>query len=337
MDNDGVSPIISMILIISIMLLVTGALLAWGVPTIQRMEADAQYRNARNNMEVIDVTIEDLLQEGEGATRTERVVFSGGQVLIKSSSERWILSYSLTDVDVVYSGLDDGDSLFAINSSVPLVNVSVYWPQGDDFSRYVPYFNISGTTVIDAFEDLVGLVLIEVRDASDNVPISRLWLFDIGCIIYKMASPIGEFTIKEVNGALLTDTPGGESILSESSGTIERVGESLLLTMIPLSPSGATSGGAGSYSLSFKSVYVGIRESSDVYFLRVQIYDLNNERWNETWYDHFIQDWNYASSHRLTQGFEGFVPDDEGVIYQADEAIELKLVESVIDVDMERR
>ena len=81
-DTSAVSPIISAILLLTIMLVTVGSIMAWAIPRIQQMEADAQYSSVYSSFEVFDSRADDLMYAAPGTTRTTAFSVGGGDLLI---------------------------------------------------------------------------------------------------------------------------------------------------------------------------------------------------------------------------------------------------------------
>ncbi|MFL2941604.1 MAG: hypothetical protein ACJZ2N_02250, partial [Candidatus Poseidoniales archaeon] len=77
-SEEAVSPIIGTILILGIMVSITGTMLAWGIPQIQESEAYAIYTSAQNNFLNFDDDMDQVILQGEGASRVSTVSFSAG-------------------------------------------------------------------------------------------------------------------------------------------------------------------------------------------------------------------------------------------------------------------
>ncbi|MBA3043515.1 hypothetical protein FP804_00070, partial [archaeon] len=162
-DKEAVSPIISMILLITIVLVVTAAILQWATPILQRSQNEANYGAVLGYFNALDSTFEDVVNMGEGASRTVDVSVGAGNIYISEiMNETWIVSYNFEgEQRVNFSGLDDGDNKVTIKPSAG-INVTVYFPEDGDIG--VPHYPTS--TVGDEFSfarDLIGTVYIRVN------------------------------------------------------------------------------------------------------------------------------------------------------------------------------
>ncbi|MBU3902006.1 MAG: hypothetical protein KKE04_01415, partial [Candidatus Thermoplasmatota archaeon] len=95
-DKEAVSPIISMILLITIVLVVTAAILQWATPILQRSQNEANYGAVLGYFNALDSTFEDVVNMGEGASRTVDVSIGAGNIYISEiMNETWVVSYGL--------------------------------------------------------------------------------------------------------------------------------------------------------------------------------------------------------------------------------------------------
>ncbi|MEW6069653.1 MAG: hypothetical protein AB1485_03470 [Candidatus Thermoplasmatota archaeon] len=95
-DNEAVSPIISMILLIMIMLVVTAGIMQWATPVIQRAQYEAHYGATQGYFNALDLAIEDVVKGGVNSTR-EMFVNIGGGELYFGGMENWRISYNETN------------------------------------------------------------------------------------------------------------------------------------------------------------------------------------------------------------------------------------------------
>ena len=96
-SEEAVSPIIGTILILGIMVSITGTMLAWGIPQIQESEAYAIYTSAQNNFLNFDDDMDQVILQGEGASRVSTVSFSAGTFVHRSDLDQ--IRYYYTNVN----------------------------------------------------------------------------------------------------------------------------------------------------------------------------------------------------------------------------------------------
>ena len=131
------------------MVSITGTMLAWGIPQIQESEAYAIYTSAQNNFLNFDDDIDQVILQGEGASRVSTVSFSAGTFVHRSDLDQ--IRYYYTNVnwsDPKIVGVENGSEEFAILDSKGTVNefiVNITYPngtswQGSSSSRLVNGF-----------------------------------------------------------------------------------------------------------------------------------------------------------------------------------------------------
>ena len=325
-DKEAVSPIISMILLITIVLVVTAAILQWATPILQRSQSEANYSSALGYFNVLDSAFEDVVNMGEGASRSVDVSVGAGNIYISETmNETWVVSYNFEGQPRVnISKLNDGDKEFDISTSVD-VNITIYWPKGDDFGAPDYHNNIERvSTVLGARENLTGAIYMNISNNVTSEKVAELWLFDITPITYELQSAFGTYYIKSVNGGIITQATGQKYVTNEP--LFKETGSSLLLYMTQTKATNLRGGGSGSYSFTLNMKNMDIRNNMtmDVYNLTLQIYDQQGEDWNKAWYSYFELN-------------SGFIDDGDSLLYSTGEPnkkITLKLMSCNIDVNM---
>jgi hypothetical protein len=108
-DVDAVTPIVSTLLLITIMLTIISSILYWSIPTMNRISWDTEYRTTMAGFEALDAALEDTVQGGvAGSTRTIRISVPDGTLLSRPRSSRWYLSYTYdNEFDFEIYGMDD--------------------------------------------------------------------------------------------------------------------------------------------------------------------------------------------------------------------------------------
>ena len=354
-DKEAVSPIISMILLITIVLVVTAAILQWATPILQRSQNEANYGAVLGYFNALDSTFEDVVNMGEGASRTVDVSVGAGNIYISESmNETWVVSYGLNkSLRIRFFDLDDGNNEFRINSTKTVdVNITVSWYDinGDyvDCNNTNTGNSLSGGSLkpITVHRDIVGTVNITVTNSTTNETLAELWLFDITPITYELPSAFGTYYIKSVNGGIITQATGQKYVTNEP--LVKETGSSLLLYMIQTKATNLRGGGSGSYSFTLNMKNMNIRNnmSRDVYNLTLQIYNEQEEGWNDAWYSHFLTGWKNAKVSGKETNYTGFVSDEggDGLLYKTNNTtnpelygttpITLRLMSCNMDVNM---
>ena len=96
-DNIGVSPIISTMLLLVLMLSMISAILMWGTPTIETMETLNHHRNLLTQLESVDADLETILYEGTNVSRTRELSNFQGSINVIENDELWIASFNTVD------------------------------------------------------------------------------------------------------------------------------------------------------------------------------------------------------------------------------------------------
>ncbi len=108
LDTDAVSPLISTIIIITMMLTVNTMIILWGTPTIYNYHSQNEYHLASAYFESVHGDIRALLSDGVGAARTTTMHIPSGEFYLESDREYWITSYNrYQDRDVLFHSFSD--------------------------------------------------------------------------------------------------------------------------------------------------------------------------------------------------------------------------------------
>ncbi|MDI6917191.1 MAG: hypothetical protein QMC80_05285, partial [Thermoplasmatales archaeon] len=200
-EKEAVSPIISMILLITIVLVVTAAILSWATPILQRSQSEANYGAVLGYFNALDSGFEDVVNMGEGASRTVDVSVGAGSIYMSESmNETWVVSYGFEGQPRVnISGLDDeskttADKNFTVDSTPSQnVNVTVYKVEDNNFRNICVggYDNEPTPNQVSAIEGITGTVYIRVNNSGNTETLAELWLFDITPITYELSSAFG--------------------------------------------------------------------------------------------------------------------------------------------------
>ncbi|MCG2827195.1 MAG: hypothetical protein L6265_11455, partial [Thermoplasmatales archaeon] len=328
----------------------------WATPILQRSQNEANYGAVLGYFNALDSTFEDVVNMGEGASRTVDVSVGAGNIYISEiMNETWVVSYGLNEsVRINISGLEDdakgvGDKKVTVESNPTSlsVNLTIYKVDGNDFKNIFSTTETTPATVGPASEEFTGTVYIRVAN-SINETLAQLWLFDITPITYELPSAFGTYYIKSVNGGIITQATGQKYVTNEP--LVKETGSSLLLYMIQTKATNLRGGGSGSYSFTLNMKNMNIRNnmSREVYNLTLQIYDASSgNKWGDTWYSHFLTGWKNAEVNGEGKGYTGFAPDEggDGLLYKTNnntvnpelygaEPITLKLMSCNMDVNM---
>lgn len=336
--KQAVSPILSTIFILTITLMVTSSLLIWGVPTVQKLQYESQYLSTKNYFDIIDNAMDEVVREGNGSARTVSVLINNGFFTTEKFTERWIIYYDLiADQNITYSGFDDNDKNFTIYTNISRINITIQWINENGVNATFQRNNVQPINGTYEFKDTYGtvpynlngidengnlrIVKIGVHNATSGIRFSELWLFDIGSIKYSLSSPIGFYSLKEINNGVVEEIPGG-TIVEDLPYFIERRGKTITLGMIQLNTSG---GGSGSLKVKMKNEYSEIIKNSIVYNLRMEIFSTEKDAFVYSWYNLF------SENHQT----KGFFKEGGRLLYKAEHnKVELKLLHTIIKVEV---
>ena len=124
--SKGVSEIATMALYVGIAVTAISGSLTVGVPAIENMQDAASIQRAQNFMIQVDSSVQEVVSEGQGSTRTLRTNFDKGQLYFDNSTNS--LVYELkTDASVIspQSTRTTGNVVLSSNADVSVFNTSV--------------------------------------------------------------------------------------------------------------------------------------------------------------------------------------------------------------------
>lgn len=243
-SDEGVSPVIGMILVLAISVVGIVAILYWGLPAIDEMKASVEYRSVTTQFTELDATIKELVAgTTEKTAKRWQPALNRGSIVVESGSEGWLLAadrYSATkDYDFVWYGLDDGDHTFqatqlsrleglATGADVTSWTMEAYIVTGTASSTQV---NVSldpnsarQMTAVDWVYSTQRTFYLFVKGEATATPqritgatfkfemysgsglVAEAWYMNTGRIDYDLASSIGNREIVENNGALMVGT-----------------------------------------------------------------------------------------------------------------------------------
>lgn len=221
-SEEAVSPIIGTILILGIMVSITGTMLAWGIPQIQESEAYAIYTSAQNNLLNFDADMDQVILQGEGASRTSTVSFSAGTFVHRSDLDEIRYYYNNVDwADPKIVGIENGSEEFAITDVKEIVsdfNVTINYPNGTSWS------GSSLARLINGFPALVYGTTGTYSDASNSTQVGGFLIYGTDSLSYNYGSVSGVYKMRMFNGGIVSRDPGGPFYVS-SKPLIRSVGE----------------------------------------------------------------------------------------------------------------
>lgn len=124
--SKGVSEIVTMALYVGVAVTAISGALTVGVPTIENMQDAASIQKAQNFMSQVDSSVQEVVSEGEGSTRTLSTNFDRGQLYFENKTNS--LVYELqTDASVIspQATRRTGNVILSSNADVSVHNTSV--------------------------------------------------------------------------------------------------------------------------------------------------------------------------------------------------------------------
>lgn len=293
-DESAVSPIISAILLLTIMLITVGSIMGWAIPRITQMENDAQYEGVYSGFEIFDSRVDDVIYGSPGTTRSTGLAVGGGDIFLEHSNGYILVYWSLIPDNVTVSDVDsvDGGFKFVFDER-----------PGDNLTA-----NITGTggrgsfpcnaSTYDLFtsNSIVGKVepgfkfgdLQHVRIHNHTEDLAEIYYFKVNVMEHQMPTSDGYYEIKWVNGAIITNR--GSSI-GAVSGTpyIYPKDDAIFMNIIDLKANGSNgfvSAGKGSYSVIIKNAGVESLATKSVYGIRMSYHTEYTKGWNIYYINH---------------------------------------------------
>lgn len=333
-SEEAVSPIIGTILILGIMVSITGTMLAWGIPQIQESEAYAIYTSAQNNFLNFDADMDQVILQGEGASRTSTVSFSAGTFVHRSDLDQ--IRYYYTNVawsEPKLLGIENGSEEFAITDSKEVVTnykVSIKYPNGTVWN------GTSLSRFVTGFPALVYGTTATYTSTENSTQIGGFLLYGTDSLSYSYASVSGVYKMRMFNGGIVSREPGGPFFVS-SKPLMRSIGEggsyesiSFYQTDYNMSFS-AKSVMAGNYAFDARN-QGGNDNALEIYSLRMGFsgdsaialknYYLTNWDFSRTTY-YFTST---ESTKAANMGFE------EDILYSQDTAFDFRVLERNIHV-----
>lgn len=124
--SKGASQLVTMGMYVAVAVTAISAALNVGVPAIENMQEAASIEKAQNFMQQVDNSVEEVVSEGEGSTRTVSVNFDRGETYFDNQSNS--LVYALeTDASVIspQTSRRNGNIILSSNADVSVSNTSV--------------------------------------------------------------------------------------------------------------------------------------------------------------------------------------------------------------------
>ena len=365
-DRRGISPILSTMLILLLMVTMITSILLWGTPTVDEFKTGNQYVSMRGLMETIDHRVDFLTSMGVNSSVNMDIIVPTGSLRVESDLEFWTVSYNLespsidTGIDFHYGDFEmdeeDRDVGFTIYSPLnQSADVVVEWMET---GFVVPHYGVflNGSRNFTTIEPLDGTFSITVRLNENKEVLSRCIVFPVNSIRGDFASPKGRFAFRAVNGGIVTEYPSPnnpklvsapeylESFSRTESGSPDSnslsMGDYLILNIMKFNSTGIDKAGQGSYDMSLSYSKMTPYEIGRVQNVRIHV----NGKYQRCIYGGFA----YKFSKGFTEigSFSGFVEESETESllfkventgnYEKENIVNLRINEHFISVDLEK-
>jgi len=297
-NGSAVAPVVGVILLLAIMISIVGSILLWGVPLLRDMENDAKFDSARSNFMVLNSRTKELMQEGEGSSKTATISLPGGDMYIIENLERWVVYYSLLPMNVTFQNLTDGDAVFDFyfdNDSYNLVelNVTVVWRHND---TAVNYTTTNGR--ISADHPLSGSVSIFIYNVTANgsKPLAHAFMDNLGGIQYYQQLENQRVQIRAVNGGLVSDQGTSLGQVISSPLVVQgnaRGSRTINVFLIDTEVEGIGSGSRGTFNIEMNYVYGEVLAARTVHNMNIMI----DSPMSFGYYFYFLQNYDFLANN----------------------------------------
>lgn len=245
-EEDAVSPVVGMILVLAISIVGIAAILYWGLPAIDEMKANVEHRSVEAQFEELDSSIKELVAgTTEKTAKRWQPSLNRGQILVANNTEGWLYATELynssADHDFVWTDFDDGDRVFQIKyrGSAPYISnvvVQAYLVDDSTSPTQLRVSTTSGGTTQMVAADLPtwsssdAIRTFYLRTATADMPITNAtfkfkiytngtllaeaWYVPTGRIDYRLEAGLGVKQVIENNGAVLTGDGNGFALLN---------------------------------------------------------------------------------------------------------------------------
>lgn len=324
-DEAGAESIISTVLLLAIMISVSGGMLAWGIPQLQRSEALASFTATHSNFEALEGQMEAVLMQGEGASRTGGIASSAGLITLNSKGDRWLMVWtlvdwaelSLTDVALEQTSFKVQDLTSAFGVPPQNWRVTLTWP-ANGTTLEVGLQNGRAEFGTPLTPPLEGTV-----QTANNTIVGGFRWFDPDVIKYRYPSVTGVYAIQLANGGVLVKEPGAiyrvtnaPLVLGQGPGQPLR---SMVFNLVELNSSSSPVNivTAGRWTISLSNAGSTVIAPDPVYALHLQFFGPAKKAWLNYFY--------------LDHGFIRSSTQDEVSVSQA-EPFNLMIIETEIQI-----
>lgn len=215
-DRSGVSPIISTMLILLLMVTMITTVLLWGAPTIEDFETASQYSSMRGLMNSIDGRVDFLVEMGTNTSVSMDVTVPPGTLAVETEVEFWTIDFLFSNENLNetaffrYSNFEknvfNDDGRFTISSNYDgTVDIIIFWPE-DGAEQSQHGLDMDGTVNISTSNPVTRTFIVTILD-EEGEALSGCLVFPVRGIRGDFASPKGRFAFRSVNGGVVTEYP----------------------------------------------------------------------------------------------------------------------------------
>ena len=271
LDDDAVTPVIGTVLILAITLVVTGALLSWGIPNLQSNEAYANYMTCYNNLLNLQHDIEDVATQGEGTSRISSVSLSAGDATFKKDSETFSFVYT-TNSSVILDteGLSNGSDflrIYDLENILVTFNVTIIYPDNEE-AQYTTSDN-----EIFLSRNLVSDTSGIISDVN-GTELGGFILLGVDELYYNYKYVAGVYSMSLISGSTIAKEPFSPPYLISpplTLGSLETGTISFYSVNLDLTNSRYSAIGTGNYEISLRNQGGSIQSYTSIYHLRLHI------------------------------------------------------------------
>jgi len=298
-DVDAVTPIISTLLLITIMLTIISAILYWSIPAMNRISWDTEYRTTMAGYEALDAALEDTVQGGvAGSTRTVRISVPNGDLISYPRSTRWYYSFSyFSDTDFEIYGLDD--ELDGEETDITTVRVfiqrdvtfdlEVTWYGDTETNSTLLTNHVFGediaitypllpTEAVHLDKEDVNFVHFRLMYNSNGTVFGEAYLIPMDRLEVKIPSEFGTAHIVSENAGIMVKFPS-RTVVNPPLLVYDEGSDDLYFNIVKLNVSGIASVGRGNWKVSMRLQDINFTRTDDIFNVRIRMMGEYSEAW----------------------------------------------------------
>jgi hypothetical protein len=211
-DNQGVSEVIGLVVIVMIATTSIGIVVFWGVPMMESRKVFVRVDSTLKQFEDLNDVIKKVSSRGVNTSEKFDFVTDAGQISVGDDNERFVLYYSInSDFEFSVSGFDKGedDAEFTIDISDGEPDnpvLAIYHLDDPDLDE--TGIVINPPVPVQVTNPIKGAVRIDIYDIiNENDVYGRIWLFDTKSISYELSVAEGIYKVIAENGAVVHISP----------------------------------------------------------------------------------------------------------------------------------